>query len=155
MKRCLTSLMIKELLGKAKRCHFVPTNCQNWNGSTISSFLWEMGTVVLEGMQIVLPPSESNLEILVNVKKCVSMTTSFTSRYLPYKNSLLCGTGYVRGCLLFHSLQDWKLGNNLSAYGQDNGEAVYIPEQWPRWAGGYIKRMILKNPSWMKRIKSY
>lgn len=81
MKRCPTFLMIKELPIKPKRCHLAPTNFQNQNGLIIPSFLWEMGTVVLKGVQIVLTSSESNLEIpCKREKKCISTTTSFISK---------------------------------------------------------------------------
>jgi hypothetical protein len=48
---------------KAKQYHFTPIPLSKIKRFKNAKFLWEVGTVVLEGVQIVSIPLESNLEI--------------------------------------------------------------------------------------------
>lgn len=50
MKRCPTSLIIGEMSIKAKQYHFVPIQLSKTKWSDNRRFLWEAGTVILEGV---------------------------------------------------------------------------------------------------------
>ena len=63
MKRCLTSLVIREMTIKARRYYLAPTQLSKTKWLDKTEFLWEMGAAVLEGVQTALTPSESDLEI--------------------------------------------------------------------------------------------